>query len=146
MTWHLFYCDLSIQLELDNIFNSGNQGALHAPPGTFRSPEGLETLHRDEEAPDHHDRHLSDELLLGEHREPWAETGHRLSEIVVVHAADEVCDKALPHVLVHAGEEELKQVHHTRPETEDITRDVKSMVSLSHDQLSPLSWHLIPEK
>ena len=107
MTRTLFYRDLGIQFELDNIPDGGHHGVLHALPGPLRPPGCLETLSRDQEAPDHLDGHLPDELLLGKHREPWAEAGHCLGEVVIVHAADEVRDEALPHVLVHAGEEKL---------------------------------------
>ena len=107
MITYLFYCDLGVQFKLDNIPNGSHQGASHAPPGPLCPPEVLDARGRNEEAPDHPESHFPDKLLLGEHREPRAEAGHRLGEVVVVHAAYEVCDEALPHVLVHTGEEEL---------------------------------------
>ena len=48
---------------------------------------------------------ISDRLLEGQLVEAWSP-----GEVVIVHAADEVGNEALPHVLVHAGEEELQQV------------------------------------
>ena len=112
--WPCVKGGLGVYLELYQVSHTLHHLLLQGPWTAFIVHR--EMVEREEEAIEDVLVKLFDERLLAKHWNTAVNAAHSFNKVVIINTADKVSHEALPHSGLHAGEDELEEVHNTAAE------------------------------